>query len=85
MEIPSCSCFVIEVLCPCRTDPQVSVTHNLFVAFGRKETTISLTVMLTEKAGKGGEHKREKEVPRKLRMGSKPHSSGIRSLQAFPA
>lgn len=81
MEIPSCPGFVIQVLCPRRTDPQVSVTHNLFVALGRKETTISLTVMLTEEAGKGGEHKRGKEVPRKLPMGSKPHGSGLQAFQ----
>lgn len=75
MEIPSSPCFVLQVLCPCHTDPRVWVTHNLFVVLRRKETTISLRVMLTEKAGKGGELCREKEGHRKLQMGPKPHGS----------
>jgi len=85
MEILPCLCFAIQALCPCLTDPQVSVTHSFFAALRRKETTVSLTAMLTENAGKGGELRREKEGHGELWMGSKPHSSDIRALQAISA
>lgn len=58
MEITFCPHFAVQAFCPCHTELQVPVIHVAFVVLWRKETAVSLTATLREKAGKGGERPR---------------------------